>query len=195
MFVDVEGNAGAPAGATEVVVAGAGFDGGEVVSDVEFGEAGKGVGEDAALEFALVAEREVAEFGTACTVRRVPVDGGFRPNVVAAFLVGFDDAERFGACEALLDFGDAREDAFSGRRVGDEHGATVVTGNADAAVRDIVDGKFDELTGGELACMRARAGVGGVRCVLVVTHGASLGGVVAGVGRVGLGRTGVGRAG
>lgn len=134
--VDVQRDAGAPAGAVALVDR----------RDLGRGESGSGelverLLQHLALEDALVVELDVPEVGSAHAVGRRPGDVGLGPHVIAAVRRRLEHLERLGPPEALavVTRGDLGAHALAGNGVRHEHHATLVTGDEGAAVRDAGD--------------------------------------------------------
>ena len=142
--VEVEPDAGPPAGAAALVVAGQRLDDDVRPLGVETAGAGERIADDLPLELALVSEVDVAELRPARPVDRVDLERRGPPHVRAAVLARLEDPDRVGAPERLLAvLGDARHDAFAGQGVRDEDHPAVESGDRDPPVCDARHVQFD----------------------------------------------------
>jgi hypothetical protein len=99
----------------------------------------KGLFEHIGLEFALARKLDVTEFGTTGTT-----DTGRLPEVLHALWRRLDDFDWLGAAERTATvFEDLNLDYLTWQHVRDEQDSSLVSGNEDATVRDLLDGRFD----------------------------------------------------
>lgn len=143
VFVNVQADAGAPSESLAFVVAGNGFDD---RCERDLGHALERLAEDLSFEFALVAELNVAEFGSPGTVVGVAINARGRPDVLLAVFTRRHNFYCLRTPERLLFVvGNAREHPFSRDRVGDEHDTAVVPRHTDTPVRNVGNVYFDHL--------------------------------------------------